>query len=129
MTATPNACNYFPISIDDLFDIFHKDKRLWFWNHGKVFIQCRFNMKNSQSINFMEKTHSILNFETIPIHYNKGFIVVLYLYVEELFKYFYLIIFSKSFQIKPSWFGVIPNMQWNQPGEKIDKNKSIELYC
>lgn len=52
-----------------------------------------------------KKTHSILNFETIPIHYNKGFIqhvVVLYLYVKELFKYFYLIIFSKSFQIKPS---------------------------
>lgn len=58
------------------------------------------------------------NLETITIHYNKGFIVVLYLYVKELFKYFYLIIFSNSFQIKPSWFGVIPNMQWNQPGEK-----------
>lgn len=51
---------------------------------------------------YEKKNHSILNFETIPIHYNKGFIVVLYLYVEELFKYFYLIIFSKSFQIKPS---------------------------
>lgn len=64
-----------------------------------VSIQCE-----KQPINqfYEEKKISILNFETIPIHYNKGFIVVLYLYVEELFKYFYLIIFSKSFQIKPS---------------------------
>lgn len=60
-----------------------------------VSIQCE-----KQQINqfYGKKTHSILNFET----YNKGFIVVLYLYVKELFKYFYLIIFSKSFQIKPS---------------------------
>lgn len=64
-----------------------------------VSIQCE-----KQQINqfYEEKKNSILNFETIPIHYNKGFIVVLYLYGEELFKYFYLIIFSKSFQIKPS---------------------------
>lgn len=57
-----------------------------------------------QQINqfYGKKTPFNTNLETIPIHYNKGFIVVLYLYVEELFKYFYLIIFSKSFQIKPS---------------------------
>lgn len=92
---------------------------------GKFLFSVDSIWKTANQLILWKKTHSILNFETIPIHYNKGFIVVLYLYVEELFKYFYLIIFSKSFQIKPSWFGVIPNMQWSQPGETKIKTKAL----
>lgn len=63
-----------------------------------VSIQCE---NPANLINFMKKTYNT-SFETIPIDHNEESIVVLYLYSRELFKYFYLIIFSKPFQIKPS---------------------------